>query len=114
MGIDLKLWPAPLANIGSVHTTQVALHLDRDSALFDRVRGVRTVPVPFDWRVYDYFEDTGMERITEDAYGEPLTMVFAEKLAAVPLSDDTSCWNRATWAYLRELPPDTPVVLYWH
>ncbi len=51
-----------------------------------------------------------------DGYDKALTWVFAKDLITLhheALNED-GCADRAAWAYLAELPPETKVVLYWY
>jgi hypothetical protein len=60
---------------------------------------------------FDWYDDEGLETITTDPYGTPLTYVTAGELAEVKSEHD---WNAAIIAMMKALPPQTPVVLYWH
>jgi hypothetical protein len=46
-----------------------------------------------------------------DMYGNPLTYVTAGELVGLP--SDHLPWNRAIWAMLKALEPETLIVLWW-
>lgn len=53
--------------------------------------------------------------VTEDDYGAPLTFVTAGEIASLRFAqDDTPPNFTAVQAFMRELPENTPVILYWH
>lgn len=68
-------------------------------------------PLPADVRVFLH----GDREIREDAFNEPLTWCTAEQLYALRTpSDGEHSWSHAIMAFIRALPPSTPIVLYWH
>ena len=110
MGLDLRLYPnrwrsqRPLLSNAQV--------LDRNYELFDAIKALPAVAVPEAPLAYD--DDEGLKPTATDSYGDQLTQVWAGVLAGIP--EETwgrSEWNRAALAYLRTIPPDTPVVLWW-
>lgn len=56
--------------------------------------------------------DEGWAHVEEDPYGTPLEYILAGHLAKVNV-DKASPWNQACFAFIRALPKDTPVVLWW-
>ena len=51
--------------------------------------------------------------LLEDCYGRPLTYLTVAQLLTVDRSL-VNDGNKAIWAYLGELPPETKIVIYWH
>jgi len=68
--------------------------------------------IPQGKRVHWYGDD-GLKTITEDPYGCGLTYVDAREFANVE-PGETGDWNKAVLAFLKALPPETPIVLWWH
>jgi len=62
-------------------------------------------------------EDKSFDEFGTDFYGNPLTWVYADEFNKVVLSDElgepSAFRVRAALAYIAELPPNTPIVLYW-
>jgi hypothetical protein len=116
MGIDLTLMPGKFTGGGRpildwfLATERISL--DRDYALQDRIRLVPTQPLPFGVRFRNY-EDDGLKDRTDDQYDTPLTWCRAGDLAKVS-DGDCSPWNKAAMAFVRALPPDILIVLWWH
>jgi hypothetical protein len=116
MGVDLTLMPLLEKDYWVSHAL---IRLERRRALWPKIEalGARPVPEPL-----TCFQGVGPDgdpaygEITQDPYGQPLTWLPAGELAT--LHDDETVqdnWlNQAAWAYLRQMPPDWPVVLYWH
>lgn len=56
--------------------------------------------------------------IFADAYGAQLRRAhagpFSRLLGGTTFNETMSDWNKAIVAYLRELPQETPLVLFWH
>lgn len=115
MGVDLALSPidnacATMASLGFLCFNR--LDTDRDYRLQDAVRAIAKTDGT-NGQIWGTYQDDGLDRSGEDAYGEPLMSLPAVKLLAAR-HDDMSEWNRAVWAFLEAMPPETPVVLYWH
>lgn len=125
MGMDLAL--SPFTHHPSQwkwHLETARLPLDRDYRLFTQVskkvmgteEDVEQIckPKPLPPNVkFDAYEDEGIKTRKTDPYGEKLTYVLAEELAKLDLTG-VSPWNRAVFAMMKQLPPDTPVILWWH
>ena len=62
----------------------------------------------------DWFWD--LRQITDEDFDSPLCSVTVENLQSLRdhegVRDNTK--NRAAWAYLAELPPDTRIALFWY
>lgn len=118
MGIDLNLY-VPEYSLRIVRQSQPhgpgawslsPLRCPHRDALFARIRKLPNSPLPDGHMItiMDTYQDK-----TTDGYGAPLRMVCAGDLAELPLGDEPGLWGPAVWAFLKALPPETPVVLYW-
>lgn len=102
------------------------LSLDRDYGLFAQIdkdwmgshgKGIEGVcspklmPPGIDFQMLD--EEKGWATETENMYGELLKYVTAKELCRVDLKEQTQ-WNKAVFAMVKALPPESPVVLWWH
>lgn len=122
MGLDCTLFPNNwdlgfLKLTGDMLAT-TTLDLDRDYRLFEKLPGYTRDghdggPAPVVDFSVGVYRDDGLKRTREDAYGDPLRQVTAGELAKVDTSE-TSAWNQAAFAFVRALPPETIVVVYWH
>lgn len=81
----------------------------QDSEAFDRLKADA---VPLRDGV-QWYGDEGLEERKEDPYGQPLTFMSAHTIArhlgAAPLRG----FDAATLAYVKALPPETRVILWW-
>jgi hypothetical protein len=122
MGIDLCLIPFELQDDRAFPCGM--LDLNRHSDLWPIIRALPTRPVPEEFKTYlstepiegfpDYeFRHEGNTQI--DAYDDPLLCVSVVDLLSVADSPwvKGDWYNRAAWAYLRELPDRILVALYW-
>jgi hypothetical protein len=128
MGLDLTLCPNPFSNLGIEWDgrflaydrislkrnytifAQICPEINRDWNMREKQRcNPKPMPVPVAW-----YNDEGIETITEDAYGKPLTYVTAGELSKIKVPKDTSDWNKAVFALIRSLDPETQILLYWH
>ena len=57
--------------------------------------------------------DDGSQQTREDAYGEELTVVYAEQMKKLFIPEDASPWNKAIKAFIDKLPNNTPIILDW-
>lgn len=73
--------------------------------------GVTPHPLPPRSR-FSWYGDEGLKDYTTDPYGTPLTYLTAAELLSVAPPENER--GPSVWAYLKALPPDTPVVLWWH
>lgn len=60
--------------------------------------------------------ENGYGEVKQTPYGSPLLMIDVVHLAQLYLHNDVNdnITNRAIWAYLSVLKPDTQIALYWH
>jgi hypothetical protein len=123
MGVDLTICPKTYGSFedNKWFLAYTRIGLERDYDLFAQIDmpsrpGVRQVcdpkPLPATVR-FDWYEDGGVKQRTDDPYGAPLRFVWAEELARVDVGR-SSDWNKAALAFVRGLPPRTPIVLWWH
>lgn len=124
MGMDLTLCPySHDPSTWGWHLAVDRLNLDRNSALFEQIGEYVTgngkkkpvcIPKPLPPNVrFTWYEDDGMKDRQDDQYGSPLTYVLAHELSKVN-TEKTSSWNKAVFAMIRALEPQTPIILWWH
>jgi hypothetical protein len=118
MGRDLTV--CPLRSPG--HATPPVLLYDRlrlirNYSLFDVILTFPSQPLPEGEggrREAMIYEDDGILTVATDKYGEALRWVRAAEFHDDRLDGvETGEWNRALIGFLRALPPETMVVLYW-
>lgn len=125
MGVDCKLlvpwclawrhWDG-LAYIGSI------LEMPRCYEAWDAINALPSRPLPGQlWEGqlnYDDENDTYHEHpVTTDRYGATLKIIAAGSLAHVlkPFAADANAHAmRAVVAFLESMPPNAPIVPYWH
>lgn len=118
MGVDLTLYPLEpyQAAMPKAIYPLTMLRLERWRWLWQQIEE-QTTSVPLGGGVHCPFPDPGegpFDPETEDPYGSPLTTVSAGELAAVTADPYPWDGNEAALAYLRALPADRRVVLWWH
>lgn len=95
------------------------LEVTQDYHLFALIRSLPQHQLPPKMEVL-WYDDDGCRYRTDDAYGAPLRWVKAIDLAKAFfdfLSDslkEEDSYTNATYHFLANLPPDTPVILFWH
>ena len=113
MGLDLTLLPHKHHHTGGVPLLCESLRLDRDYGLFGKLRACPSREAG----ALEVRCDSGWRTTQTDPYGDPIRYALAGDLAAVLVdvsSADVSPWNFAALAFLRALPADVPVYLWWH
>lgn len=123
MGLDLTIAPIH-GHRFDLWVADTRLHFTAHRDLFDQIiDNAPREPIPAGVRllwhnVASGGKDRGEVFTKEDGYGEPLEMTtaqgFIRALTPNMLREPGSPLNRAILALLRDLPDDTPVVLYWH
>lgn len=58
-------------------------------------------------------EDAGLTWTETDRYGQPLTYTTPADLRRLKVPADLTPWNAAILAFIRALPEDTRVILFW-
>lgn len=118
MGLDLRLLPFD-ADVDVVTFSHTILSCERRRELFEELLKLPSVEVPERFYSFTSREASCGEShygVTRDTpYGEPLDYVRVKDLLAYSdhegVTDNGK--NRAIWAYLKCLPPENKVALYW-
>jgi hypothetical protein len=93
-----------------------SLRFERGHRLFAQLSADATPPLV---RLFPPGLQAGVYRDAEltftatDGYGKPLTFATPGDLRALCLPGDLAPWNCAVLAFLRALPPDHRLVLFW-
>ena len=107
MGQDCKLYV--VQKYGTEWYVEGALHLSRDYRLFEAMGDALKETPPQDFaslgHVYPMHTRDGWDG------NEPVTR--AAVLKPIELQPTTHRLNKAAWAYLRELPDETPIIVVW-
>lgn len=116
MGVDLKLLPLLGMDFWASHDI---LRLERRRELWPAIDNLPQKDIPKPLSCHEARTKEG-----ECCYGDQDTSPYGEGLkwttakALLTLKDHESVqdnWmNRAVWKYLEQMPPDWPIVLYWH
>lgn len=111
MSVDLTLMVDPYESGGS-YFGYVQMPLKRNSAsLFD---GLTTSAVHLSVPLLMH-QDEGLTKRQNDAYGKPLLAIQAGIVAQhLGRQRDLTPWDQAVLAFIRALPADKQVVLYFH
>jgi len=114
MALDLTLLP-----FSGESSADTALPLERRSALFQIIR----LELPAEEALHNFESYLGTRPdgsqghglTLETSWGYRVKYVTAGALAALSGHPEVmEHWlNRAAWAYVRELPPETKVALFW-
>jgi len=115
MGVDLRLLPFDVDHEGLCFSHTI-LSCDRDYDLWKSIESIPEHPVPVSFTSFlgerkDGETIYGYTKI--DPYGKPIHYVLAGDLSNIDYAIP-SRKNKAIWAYIGVLPPDTKVALYWH
>lgn len=111
MGIDLKVMASSFRERRGELLATATLRFERDPILFGRLSQLSR-PLPDGLKVGSY-EDEGLTYTDVDRRGNRLTFCTPADVAALDAVAEGGEWNRAIFAFLRALPSDTRVVLYW-
>lgn len=112
MSLDLTLVFDPFKSNPDCFHGYNRLRMDSAYRLFEAIQD--SDPAPLNpGRVVDWYGDEGLETRDTDVYGDRLTLITASALVAVMNKFDLSPKNAAVFAYLRALPPDEEVILWW-
>ena len=116
MGVDLTLMPVYTPDSWLCHDN---IDLNRRRELWDAIESLPQLAIPRPVQSFlatNADGDTAYGSLSEDPYGQPLKYTTAGDLLSLkehPAITDNHK-NRAIWAFLAEMPPAWPVVLYWH
>lgn len=113
MGLDLTLIFQTNPNSKCFHSTD-KLSFTRNYDLFDKIQKIKAEPIPTE--IIFYYGDA---KTKIDSYGDALKYIKAGDLAKVeyidePWNDFFLAYNKAILEFVRALPPETMIVLYWH
>lgn len=116
MGVDLKLLPLLSKSYWTAHDM---LGLERRRELWPEIDKIpqRDIPGPVNCFLARGADgDPCYGSVEESPYGERLKFTTAGDLLALKDHDavQDNFLNRAVWKYLAEMPPDWPIILYWH
>lgn len=114
MGIDLTIIiegydPLFSKSMGHVLGNNT-LEISRDYDLFDKINALDLRELGL--ALYQY-DDEGLRKIKECAYGAPLQYVTASSLSRV-LVKSSNQWDRGIGMFLDTIRSQTRIVLYWH
>lgn len=118
MGVDLTFLPFWSEN-PTCDFSHDMLSLERRPELWDAIYELPSRDVPEKFRSYrgtnDDFDETCYGLTIRDCYDSPVKYTTAKHLLTLynrPAVRDNHT-NRAIWAYLKELPLDWKIALYW-
>ena len=118
MGVDLLLLPIDYES-KQLSFSHTVLSCERDYMLFEEIQGLLislSTPIPDNLTTFvgrrEGVEDTCYGGTITDPYGDQIRCVSVKWLLQVTLEKIGR--NKAIWAYLECLPPETKVALYWH
>lgn len=120
MGVDVRLLPLIEKDFWAAHDQ---LELERRRELWPAIEELPSHGLPDRFTCFlgtipdgSHKGENGYGERIDDPYGNPLRYVTVADL--LTLSNHSAVkdnWrNRATWAYLSEMPPDWQVVIFWH
>lgn len=112
MGVDLSLYPVKYSLETGEELSFSILSLERRRELWPLIEEIESHPVK---EATGHFGDN-YRTITKDPYGTPLRYVRAKDLLALQDNEavQDNNLNRAAWAYLSAIAPETKIILYWH
>ena len=112
MSLFLKLLPVEGIN-EAITSSGNFLNCERDNYLFEQIDQITASPVPRDFQSYFNTEEGyDFGALTNDAFGEELTCVCVKELLKCKPNSESQT-NQAIWAYLKRLPPEGKIALYW-
>lgn len=119
MGVDLALLPFDFES-DRFSFSHTVLNTERRKDLWEEIARLESKAVPDGFNSYvsrnDDYEESHYGETLETPYGDRLTYVLASDLLAFwdhpGVKDEEK--NRAVWAYLNCLNPQTKVALFWH
>jgi len=119
MSLDLKIIPVEakrweLQSGFGLQYERDSLMFVGDYRIFEQIQEtVPTHPLPEGVKLEVYSEG-GIEHRRNDSYGDELTFVLAGDLKKIQWpTTELQPWNRAIKAFIKALPNDTCVILFW-
>ncbi|MBZ6078897.1 hypothetical protein [Microvirga puerhi] len=116
MGVDLKLLPLLSPGTWAAHD---GIGLERRDEFWPKIEALEQAEIPEPLRCYHARtsdDAEGYGRLEKTPFGTRLTWTTAARLMTLASEHEVKDnWkNRAAWAYLAQMPPEHPIVLYWH
>lgn len=97
----------------SIHAHTMLPLYWQDACFFTRLHNEA---IPLKSPILLYNDDEGMTSEAEDCYGDPLTYMPANLLCShlqYIIEENLKPWDRAVIAFVKALPSDMKVVLWW-
>jgi hypothetical protein len=116
MGVDLKMLVVDGHYPGVISFAHTMMETGQNYDFHNKVKKLPSEPVPDDFTSYvarDAEGESCYGQVRDDCYGERVRMVRAGDVVKLRYKQGYTRLKAAI-AYLRELPPDTWVALYWH
>lgn len=113
MSLFLRLLPIEDIN-ESITNSGNFLNCEKDYHLFEQIDQLAASPVPRNFQTY-FDKENGyvFGTVINDAFGEELNFVFVKDLLKCK-PNSKSQTNRAIWSYLKQLPSEGKIALYWN
>lgn len=116
MGVDLTLMPLLSPDFWAAHDM---LMLERRNDLWVEIEALPQKEIPKPVSCYVARAKDGETRygeLEDTPYGEKMKWTTAGDLMTLKDNENVKDdWkNQSIWAYLAKMPPDWPIVLYWH
>jgi hypothetical protein len=116
MGVDLKVFASHFREHRGEFLATATLRFDRDYGLMAQfaldAKPCLVKPMPAGLKV-GHYEEEGVRWDEMDRQGASLTFTTPEDMRRLRIPEDLSPWNTAILAFLRALPLDARIVLYW-
>jgi len=113
MGIDLTLVVEAYIKDDDYPLAYERLRTDRNYDLHDSIKQCGVVEFRKGRKLH-WYNDEGLEYTDEDYYGERLTSTRAKLVADAMAKHKLTPKNNAVMQYMKALPPDTEIFLWWH
>lgn len=108
MGVSLQIAIDKHGLYGFLANNRLYMDVQGDQILHK----LKVFATPFSCEVGWYFDD-GLKDTTEDNYGFPLTFVTAHQFIKSFAGERLTPWDNAVLAFIRELKPETKILLFW-
>lgn len=80
--------------------------------LLARIGALSQKKLPKGKKIVLYERDSRPTR--ENPYGETFTFLYPNNFTGFELPDGSHKWDRSVLEFLKSLPEDTPIIIYWH
>jgi len=112
MGLDLRVYIDKYhGKMNEWFIGSESLSFHRDYGLFDIISNFPAQPITDEKIKFQEYNEDGIHVRNTDPYGEPLTFVRAEAFKEIDYVPNQ--WNNSILLFLKSLPSDTIVILYW-